>query len=407
MKNPIRTAKEAWANHKTRHTSVGVTCAIADRISHLDPVVWDELVAPHSVMMSRRYLSALERAGPSNVVGRYALLYSDQRPMAAIAAQRVTVRSDQITIAGTSKRKRAAGVLTRTLKHAEQHMLVCGNLLSWGDHGLAIATGVSADERSNLMHGVAETLYRMRRADVLMGKTDIVMVKDVPPSREADAARLAAYSYRRLETEPNMVLNLKPGWSSFEDYLGAMTSSYRKNARKIVKDVEEAGILLRRIDPSSENASRLHELYMQVHSTASVRLFTLPQAFIPEVANAFGPDMLCTAAFKGHEMVGFVTTIKDNSTAIGYYVGFDRPTNQHTPIYFRLLYAAVQDAISLGCERLSLGRTALEPKARLGAKPEPMSVFLRHRVPMLNVIVKAAVRGVHHDDAPDRNPFKV
>jgi hypothetical protein len=159
-------------------------------MSHLDPLVWDKLVESHSIMMSRKYLTVLERAGPSNVVGRYALLYRDEHPIAAIAAQRVTVRSDQITIAGTSKRKRAASVLTRSLKHAEQNMLVRGNLLSWGDHGLAIAPVMRSDERSHLISGVAETLYRMRRADALLGKTDIVMVKDVPSSLEADASQL-------------------------------------------------------------------------------------------------------------------------------------------------------------------------------------------------------------------------
>ena len=57
-------------------------------------------------------------------------------------------------------------------------------------------------------------------------------------------------------------------------------------------------------------------------------------------------------------------------------------------------------------ERLSLGRTALEPKAALGAKPEPMSVWLRHRVPALNWIIRGVLGVVPHNEAPERNPFK-
>ena len=106
------------------------------------------------------------------------------------------------------------------------------------------------------------------------------------------------------------------------------------------------------------------------------------------------------------EMPGFVTRLKDGDTAVGYYIGFDRPSNADFPIYFRLLQAVVNDAIKLGCRRLSLGRTALEPKARLGARPEPMRVWIRHRIPALNILVRALLHGVSHDEAPERNPFK-
>jgi hypothetical protein len=35
-----------------------------------------------------------------------------------------------------------------------------------------------------------------------------------------------------------------------------------------------------------------------------------------------------------------------------------------------------------------------------------MRVMIRHRIPMMNVIVRALLHTVHHDEAPERNPFK-
>ena len=94
-------------------------------------------------------------------------------------------------------------------------------------------------------------------------------------------------------------------------------------------------------------------------------------------------------------------------TAIGYYIGFDRAINATVPIYFRLLQTVVDDALKLGCKKLSLGRTALEPKARLGARPDPLRIWIRHRIPMLNVLVRALLHTIsHHDEPPARNPFK-
>lgn len=108
----------------------------------------------------------------------------------------------------------------------------------------------------------------------------------------------------------------------------------------------------------------------------------------------------------GGELLGFVTTIKDGETAIGYFIGFDNAANAELPLYFALLYAVVGDAIEFGCRRLSLGRTALDLKARLGAKPERLGVWIRHRVKALTPLVPHLLRGLPHGDPPDRNPFK-
>ena len=54
----------------------------------------------------------------------------------------------------------------------------------------------------------------------------------------------------------------------------------------------------------------------------------------------------------------------------------------------------------------SLGRTALEPKAAIGAKPQTFGILLRHRQPVLNKLIKNLLLGVEHDEAPERNPFK-
>lgn len=91
----------------------------------------------------------------------------------------------------------------------------------------------------------------------------------------------------------------------------------------------------------------------------------------------------------------------------GRSTGFDRDAAaEGIPLYLRLPHTTIADAINWGCTRLSLGRTALEPKAALGAKPEPMSVWLRHRVPAMNWLVRGMLDAVPHAEAPERNPFK-
>jgi hypothetical protein len=236
------------------------------------------------------------------------------------------------------------------------------------------------------------------------------MVKDIPDAHKDGAMALSRFSYRQLETEPNMVLDISPKWQNYDNYLQGLTSRYRKHAKQVDKDVESAGCrveLLRDANEVARHAESLHELYLQTHRNARVRLVTLSPAFLPTLAEVLGADLRCTVVRRDEQLLGFVITIRDGETAIGYYIGFDRTVNAEIPIYFRLLQTVVDDAIQFGCRRLSLGRTALEPKARLGARPDPLRIWIRHRIPMLNVVVRGLLHTIsHHDEPPDRNPFK-
>ena len=390
-------ARDLREHHKERHRPSGYAFAVADSIDYLDQAHWNKVTGHDSVFLSPRYLRVLEEAGPENLRQCYALIFDEKEPVAAVAAQCVTVSLSRL-------RKKASG--NGRLDRLEEKMLVCGNLLSWGMHGISFAPNV---DQEALWPAVAEAVYRLRRVDKLFGDTAFVMVKDITDSHAPAAAALSRFSYRELETEPNMVLDISPQWKSYDDYLANLTSKYRKQAKQIEKEVTAAGCTVEEIksDEVARRAEELHALYLQTHKNARLRLVTLPAAFQPTLARQLGDDLRFSILRKDDQLLGFVNTVKDGETAVGYYIGFDRKTNADVPIYFRLLQSVVGHAIALGCKRLSLGRTALEPKARLGARPAPMRVWIRHRIPMLNVIVHGLLHALDdHDEAPERNPFK-
>lgn len=393
----VTKARDLREHHRERHRPSGYAFAVADSIDFLDKAHWDQVTSHDSLFLSRRYLRVLEEAGPENLRQRYALIFREKEPVAAIAAQSVSV-----SVARLRKKASSNG----RLDQLEEKMLVCGNLLSWGMHGISFAPNV---DHEALWPAVAEAVYRLRRVDKLFGDTAFVMVKDIPDAYASAATALSRFSYRELETEPNMVLDISPQWKSYDDYLASLTSKYRKQAKQIEKEVTAAGCTVEEIktDEIARNAEQLHALYLQTHKNARLRLVTLPVAFLPTLAKELSDDMRFTVLRKDDQLLGFVTTVKDGETAVGYYIGFDRKANADIPIYFRLLQSVVGHALALGCKRLSLGRTALEPKARLGARPDPMRVWIRHRIPMLNVIVHGLLHTLDdHDEAPERNPFK-
>lgn len=406
----LRDLKE---RHEERHRPTGFGFALGDRIDYLDAGHWDAVAAHGSVLLSRPVLRAIEAAGPDNVSPRYALVFRGSKPVAAVAAQLVTVTGAHVkkksvpsaSIRTMAKLKRlVAPVVDAASEQLEERLLVAGNLMSWGCHGVAF---VPDEEPAALWPAVAEALYRIRRAERLGGETNLVMVKDLTAA-QAGVEALHRLSYRPLETEPNMVLELNPAWATYDDYLNALDAKYRRKVKDQVKRLATAGCTVAPLTGDlSAAAARLHELYLSVQGNATVRLVTLPPAFLPAMAAALGDRFRCTAIRRGEELLGFVTSIRDGDTTIGYYIGFDRAAAADgLPLYLQMLHATIADAIHWRCRRLSLGRTALEPKAGLGAKPEPMSVWVRHRVPALNWMLRGVLTAVPHTEAPERNPFK-
>jgi len=401
LKPTIESVDTLKQRRVARRRASGLHFVLADRIDFLNAAHWDTL-SPASVFLSREYLRVLEAHGPDNVQPRYAMAYSAEgQPVAIMLFQRVRVTGDLLRKPGARK------LIDKPLARLDEHLLVCGNLLVWGARAFAFAP--DADARL-LWHGVGEAMYRLRRADKLLGESDLAMVKDFSAADEVAKDSLRLLGYRHVETDPDMVLTLKPSWKTWDDYLANLTSSYRSAAKRLDKDCSAAGLTLRVASAAEMHArqAEMVDLYHQVHAAQSLRLASLAPAYLAAMAEALGPErFVCRVAERDGRLLGFITTVRDGDTAVGYYVGYDRAANADAPIYLALLQSTIADAIGFGVRRLSLGRTALEPKAKMGCKPEPMACAVRHRVSAFNWITTALTRTASHDEPPERSPFKV
>jgi len=382
-----------------RPTSLQI--ALADRIGQLDPASWDTVSRGQSFFFSRPYLEMLQSVAPENIEPRFALVCRGDEPVAGLCAQVVKVSLAQV--ANAKSKKLLAGLDDRIT----QRVLMCGNALTFGMHAVCFAPGA---DRALAWSGVAEALYRMRRAEKLAGHMDLVVIKDLAASHCEESGALEKLSYSRVETEPDMVLTLDPSWRSHADYLGGLTTKYRGNVKsQVFKRFDESGCRIEAIDAAGAAAERevLHALYLQVHGAASLRPFTLRSDYWPAITKAAGENGAMLVARREGRPVAFIFLVKDGETSIAYHIGFDRRVaGEGVPLYLRMLHASVEQSIRFGCKRVSFGRTALEPKARLGCKPEPMFVWARHRHPVMNQLLRPLLGFIQHAEAPDVDPFK-
>lgn len=417
LKNLAKNLNDARKMRVQLRKPTGFKMVIADAISLLDPSQWDDIVQGQSFFFQRDYLLMLESAGPENLDYRFVIICDGSEPVAALVLQIATINGQQIpsgkksSLENAKKPKEILKKVLRPVKDKilsglQERILICGNLLSYGFHGVAFAKNKEGDS-AKIWPAIAEALYRVRNSDKLFGDTDFILIKDITQDYLESSRVLSKISYRELETEPNMNLEISPEWKTYEGYLASLQSKYRSAVKQqIFKPIEEAGCTVLHLTNLENHASRIHQLYLEVHENAALRLFTLPSEYFSSLEKVVGENFLCSIIKRGEKILGFIITIKDGQMGYGYHIGYDKKEAENLPLYLRLLHASVSDACELGISNLSLGRTALEPKARLGAKPEPISVWLRHRQPVMNIFVKNLLRVVPHDEAPERSPFK-
>jgi predicted N-acyltransferase len=446
--------------------------ALSDSITFLDPDHWDHVATNSGQFMSRKFLQILERHLPVNLSTHYAIIFEGERPVATVVAQSLDIRVADLSGARTPEeisgfwhslgeasqrsisraRKQillyddfllwpihaeaepeadpgelwpgVASDLWHRFRHlfhtAEQlvessvawvHMrfLVCGNLLSTGPHGVAFAEG---QDPSKLWPAVLEALNRIQISSRLSGESDMLMIKDLTDEHAGAKTVLRRAGFRRFETEPNMVLHLKPSWATFDDLLQDMRSGYRSGIRKVLKDLEDSEIQIERLDPEhvEVEASEIHRLYHQVHDHQKLRLTAITKEWIPALASAYQDDFRTVVARQKEsgQMLGFITLIRDADSVFGSYIGFEKSSAaKGLPLYTALVYSGVAQAIEMRASHIILGRTALSPKAQIGAQPQPMHGYLRHRSPFLNLAVPSVLALLPAPErSPERHPFK-
>src|SRR5260221_8023547 len=99
-RNPLRRLRSTLRNlrerHRDRHRPTGFGFVLADRVDYLDPARWDAVTTGGSVFLRRDVLRVIEDHGPENIQPRYAIVFREGTPAAAVAAQMVGVTGGQL-----------------------------------------------------------------------------------------------------------------------------------------------------------------------------------------------------------------------------------------------------------------------------------------------------------------------
>jgi len=181
------------------------------------------------------------------------------------------------------------------------------------------------------------------------------------------------------ETLPTVVFYNK--FSSIDDYVGKLRSSYRRRMRKIKSKLIGVEVKTLKCDHFTQ---KMYRLYLNVYENSKAKLEKLSHDFFKNLPKRFA---LTTFTVKG-ETVAWHITFKDRDMFYFFLGGLNYQYNKKYSLYFNLLFNILELGIERKCEKLDFGQTAEEPKTYLGGIIEERYMFAFHKNNFIDSILK-------------------
>lgn len=168
-------------------------------------------------------------------------------------------------------------------------------------------------------------------------------------------------------TLPAVVLDRR--FESFDDYLWALRSSYRRRLKQIMDCF--AGVVVERTGCDRFD-DEMYRLYRSVLDRSSAKFETLTHEFFQKLP----PEFTLTAYRRDGKLIAWHITLVDGDRFYFFLEGHDPSTEPD--LYFNLLIGVLREAFTHRPASIDLGQTAEVPKMRLGGTLVPKGMFGSH-----------------------------
>lgn len=151
----------------------------------------------------------------------------------------------------------------------------------------------------------------------------------------------------------------------------------------------------------------IYDLYFHVARNAPFNTFFLPKNHFRIFKEQLKDQFLFYGYFLNEQLIGFNTLIKNGKVMDTYFLGYDDTIQREKMLYLNMLYDMIAYSINKGFKEIVFGRTALEIKSSVGAKPIETLGFIEHSNTVINTQMDSLFCYLEPKTLwQERNPFK-
>lgn len=367
--------------------------------------IWQSLQCEDNSYFNRNFLKSFEKNHPTITFSYIVLLDKTANPIAFTSIQIIDFQLDAI--------QNDLELFVRNIKNIGRKLniipakkpikiLISGNAFVSGEHGIFIREN---QPKKEIIKALAKAILHLVNNNKTL-KIDAFLIKDFVNESLFITDKLTDFNYHPFSVEPNMVFEIDKDWQHFDDYLAAMKTKFRVKAKKAIALSKPLIIE----DVTSENIENLlpkmTALYQKVAQNATFNLGEFNLKTYKDLKKEFKENYILKAFCLDNKVVGFMSAIINQNNLDAHFVGLDYALNKTYAIYQRMLYEYVKIAINQKLNIINFGRTASEIKSSVGAVPQDLTMYLRHKKSIPNKILKVFLQRVQPTPFQQKFPFK-
>ena len=381
--------------------------SVFNKISEIPSVVWDELNCSQNLYFSSNYLNALEKNN-SHLSYFYLILKNKNEKAIAFAnVQIIEFKLDTLGRDSSNLFKKITSIgrkLSIFPKEKPLKIIICGNSFVSGEHGIFIKKG---ENKRLILRKISKGILHYTEYSHQENPVDIFMMKDFIVDSLSVTKELLSLGYYAFNIEPNMTLKISPKWQNFDNYLAALKTKFRVKAKKAIKLSNNLVTKDITVLNFEEHLLKMTELYKKVVTKAAFNLGEFKLQTYKSLKTKLGDSYILKSYWIEDKMVGFMSGMINKKNLDAHFVGLDYEFNKQYAIYQRMLYDYIKIAIDNKIELLNFGRTASEIKSSVGAIPQDLTVYIRHKKSIRNKILKLFLLKIQPTEFNQKFPFKI
>ena len=381
------------------------TALFFSSIDQISPKIWGGLQCAKNIYFNPDFLKSIEKNHSEIVFSYIVLIDKNSNPIAFAAIQIVNFHIDDI--------KNDLELLIRKLKNIGRKLqiipnkkplkiLISGNTFVSGEHGIFIKKN---QNKKIIIKELAKAILHFVNANKKL-KIDAFLLKDFRNKSLFISNELRDYNYHPFSVEQNMILKLDKSWHVFDDYLGSMKTKFRVKARKAFlrsTDIKIENVTLENID---DQLPKMTALYKKVVDNADFNLGNFNLNSFKDLKKNLGSNYILKTYWLDDNIVGFISGVINQKSLDAHFVGINYELNKEHAIYQRMLYDYIEIGIEKKLNRINCGRTASEIKSSVGAVPQDLTMYIRHKKSITNKILKLFLQRIQPTPFQQKFPFK-
>lgn len=352
------------------------------KIGDIDQSVWDAAVGSDQIIKSHRFLSAVEHSNINGCKYWYLLMRENG---CVLANASIFSMGFWLDVLAPEIIKRVSEEIRRLVPNFLRTKVVgCGTPLATCSSGFAIAEGKRYQEIVALLMSKILEIASQESADCIVFKE--FALKEV----EGIDGLLTGNGFMRLDSLPTTFIDVR--WNTFDEYLVSLRKKYRLFIKNDLKKLESRGLSTEISEDFGNYGSELWTLYMNVYKKAEVKFEQLTPEFFEQVSKYLKGEARVLLIRQNGKIVAFELILEDDTLLRPMYLGIDYRSNPETHLYFNSIYQIIRHGIEKGKRSIELGQTSYYPKLKVGARVEPLYLYIKFSKPFVQRLLGGPLR---------------